>query len=162
VLQASGPVIAATDAALWIVLLTGGGLAIIGTVVGAFVTYASNARLGRETRREARRVAVKSFQRDALVALQQAVVELFEATGPVLFDLARQAEGHEPTDVEAQRAVNNAVITYNICQLRVRMLASRIRDDTLRAAAHDFLDAHEEIVEEDPFDHGQRGEGEQT
>ena len=41
------------------------------------------------------------------------------------------------------------------------MLASRIRDETLRAAAHDFLEAHEEVVE-DPLDGVRRGEGEET
>jgi hypothetical protein len=112
--------------------LTGGGLALIGTVLGALITQVFSLRLNRETRREARRMAVKSFQRDTLVALQDNVAETIE-----LFRAARNLK-EEEDEYAAARA------KYDAAALRVRMLSSRIRDEELRSAVGTFLDAHDE------------------
>jgi hypothetical protein len=123
---------------LLVVLLTGGGLALIGTVLGALITQVFSLRLNRETRREARRMAVKSFQRDTLVALQDNVAETI--------DLFRAVRRLEPGDELAA-----AQAKYDASALRVRMLASRIRDEELRGAVGTFLEGHDEWMKAGPM-----------
>jgi len=130
---------------LILALVTGGGLAVVGTVLGALITQTFTIRLGRENRREARRLAVKSFQRDTLVSLQDAVLELFD-----LGDAVRQAHDAPDADHEA------AVAKRRAAALRVRMLASRVRDESLRRQAHELLEAEEATWQ---MDEGARREG---
>jgi hypothetical protein len=120
---------------LILALLTGGGLAVIGTVAGALITQTFTLRLGRENRREARRLAVKSFQRDTLVLLQDAVLELL--------DLRRVA--HDGSEAEQ----DDAVAKHDAAALRVRMLASRVRDESLRTQVHELLEAERTISQRD-------------
>jgi hypothetical protein len=54
---------------------------------------------------------------------------------------------------------NQAFAKYNVSMLRVRMLASRVRDEELRSAVKQFLEVHETMVENPE---GVRGEGEET
>jgi hypothetical protein len=117
---------------LLVVLLTGGGLALIGTVLGALITQVFAVRIGRENRREERRMAVKSFQRDTLVALQDSVADVMG-----LSEVARDLKGGPEAEYESART------SYRAETLRVRMLASRIRDDELRSATKDFLEGHD-------------------
>jgi ribosomal protein L4 len=121
---------------LLVVLLTGGGLALVGTVLGALITQVFSLRLNRETRREARRMAVKSFQRDTLVALQDNVAETVE-----LFRVARNLEKGPEDEYAAARA------KYDAEAFRVRMLASRIRDEELRSAVGTYLEGHDEWMQ---------------
>lgn len=121
---------------LLIVLLTGGGLALIGTVLGALITQVFAVRIGREARREERRLAVKTFQRDTLVALQDDVVEamnLFEAAR-----LLRQGPEEEYAD---------ARIAYEKVARRVSMHATRVRDDELRASVRDWVSSDREYFD---------------
>ena len=129
---------------LVLVLLTGGGLTLVGTLLGAVVNQRFALQIGREARREERRLAVKSFQRDTLVALQDSVAELLD----------RRSAAWRPTDSEADR--RTAVDAYEATALRIRMLASRVRDEPLRAAAHSLLEAEakwNESRERQPFVH---------
>jgi len=120
---------------LILALLTGGGLAVIGTVAGALITQTFTLRLGRENRREARRLAVKSFQRDTLVVLQDAVLALID-----LDRLARNSVDADHDDLVAKR---------DAAALRVRMLGSRVRDESLRTKVDELLEADREMWQED-------------
>jgi hypothetical protein len=122
---------------LLVVLLTGGGLALIGTVLGALITQVFAVRLGRETRREERRMAVKSFQRDTLVALQDGVARTMD-----LSRASQTAQGDE-------RAVARA--EYDSAALHVRMLSTRVRDEQLRSAVTTFLEVHRERLDTTGF-----------
>ena len=119
---------------LILALLTGGGLAVIGTVAGAFITQTFTLRLGRENRREARRLAVKSFQRDTLVLLQDAVLELLDL---------RRALSRAYHDSDGDR--DDLVAKRDAADLRIRMLGSRVRDESLRTQVDELLEAEEEI-----------------
>jgi hypothetical protein len=115
---------------LWLVLLVGGGLGLVATLAGALVTQWNATRLDAEARKEARRMAVKTFQRDALVALQQAALDLQART-----DALRRAEGSdgEPAAEDARQ----------VARLQVAMFASRVRDEDLRQGVRDLLDSED-------------------
>ena len=121
---------------LLIVLLTGGGLALIGTVLGALITQVFAVRIGREARREERRLAVKTFQRDTLVALQDDLVEAMN-----LFEAARLLR----RDPGAEFA--HARIDYENVARRVEMHATRVRDDDLRAHVQEWLSSEREYLD---------------
>lgn len=106
---------------LLIALLTGGGLALLGTVLGALITQVFAARLERERRSEARLLAVRTFQRDTLVALQDDVVEADN-----LFQTAQGLWGSEEFAASWS--------AYESVSRRVVMHGTRVRDDYLRAA----------------------------
>jgi hypothetical protein len=130
---------------LILALVTGGGLAVVGTVLGALITQTFTIRLGRENRREARRLAVKSFQRDTLVLLQDAVLALIDLDQAVRHALDASDADH-----------GDAVAKRGAAALRVRMLASRVRDENLRSRVHELLEADEAIWQRDE---GSRKEG---
>jgi hypothetical protein len=121
---------------LLIVLLTGGGLALIGTVLGALITQVFAVRLGREARREERRLAVKTFQRDTLVALQDDLVEAMN-----LFDTARALRKGPEAEFASARS------EYERAARRVGMHATRVRDDHLRAAVNEWLSSQREYLD---------------
>jgi hypothetical protein len=121
---------------LILALVTGGGLAVVGTVLGALITQTFTIRLGRENRREARRLAVKSFQRDTLVLHQDAVLELLHLDRA----MRRAHDDAEQGDVVEER---------DAAALRVRMLASRVRDESLRTQVHELLEADDAISQWD-------------
>jgi hypothetical protein len=138
-MQAVGNVVGASvDAGdLLVVLLTGGGLALLGTVLGALITQTFTIRFGRETRREERRLAIKSFQRDTLVTLQDRVIELSDLTSAVR--RAQRDEGDEGDE--------GARDEYRTAAQRVRMLASRVRDEQLRSDVHKLLETYDALLE---------------
>ena len=113
---------------LLIVLLTGGGLALIGTVLGALITQVFAVRIGREARREERRLAVKTFQRDTLVALQDDLVEAMN-----LFEAARKLRDGPTDEFEGAKS------TFETVARRVEMHATRVRDERLRTAVMAWL-----------------------
>jgi hypothetical protein len=121
---------------LLIVLLTGGGLALIGTVLGALITQVFTIRIGREARREERRLAVKTFQRDTLVALQDDLVEAMN-----LFEAARMLHEVPEAEFAAARAEFEKVAR------RVEMHATRVRDDELRANVNTWLSSKREVLD---------------
>jgi hypothetical protein len=121
---------------LLIVLLTGGGLALIGTVLGALITQVFTIRIGREARREERRLAVKTFQRDTLVALQDDLVEAMN-----LFEAARMLHQGPEAEFAAARAEFEKVAR------RVEMHATRVRDDELRANVNTWLRSEREVLD---------------
>ena len=118
---------------LVVVLLTGGGLALIGTVLGALITQVFAVRIGREARREERRMAVKTFQRDTLVALQDAAVELAE--------LAFSFE--DGVESDALR------LKFDTSASHLQMLGSRVRDEHLRKAVDTHVNGLSELVKRD-------------
>ena len=121
---------------LLIVLLTGGGLALIGTVLGALITQVFTIRIGREARREERRLAVKTFQRDTLVALQDDLVAAMN-----LFEAARiTAQGPETEFA-------NARAEFEQMARRVEMHSTRVRDDQLRAHVNVWLSSEREVLD---------------
>jgi len=113
---------------LVIVLLTRGGLALIGTVLGALITQVFAVRIGRETRREERRMAVKTFQRDTLVAVQD---DLLDAMN--LFEKARGLRNGPKDEFAAARREFESVAR------RVQMHATRVRDEQLRSAVNTWI-----------------------
>ena len=117
---------------LLVVLLTGGGLALIGTILGALITQVFAVRIGREARREERRMAVKSFQRDTLVALQDTATK----SNDLLVAAIRTLDDPRHTGSDAFAAEETF---YSECR-RLRMLGTRIRDDELRSAVEDYID----------------------
>jgi hypothetical protein len=127
---------------LLIALLTGGGLALLGTVLGVFITQIFALRLGREQRREARLVEVRTFQRDTLVALQDEIVDAEN-----LFEQASNLRKTEDFAV--------AWSDYEKVARRVSMHGTRVRDEYLRAAVKTWLEARNEwhgaIVSQGPI-----------
>ena len=75
-------------------------------------------------------MAVKTFQRDTLVALQDAVV-----------DLGEFAFSFEGAESEAVRLKYDAAVTH------LQMLASRVRDEQLRKAVDAYLKGLDELVD---------------
>jgi hypothetical protein len=61
---------AASNESLFIVLLTGGGLAVVGSIVGQAMASRTALSREREARREARRQTLLDFRREAIVAFQ--------------------------------------------------------------------------------------------
>jgi hypothetical protein len=122
------------DGDLLLVLLTGGGLALLGTVLGALITQVFTAAAARHSRREARRVTLKTFQRDTLVVLQDNVVAM-----NVLFEDLRSMRGAADQSEAEHRGQSSH---YRAATMQVRMLASRVRDTELREAVDGLLDAH--------------------
>jgi hypothetical protein len=116
---------------LLIALLTGGGLALLGTVLGALITQAFTIRIGREQRREARLMELRTFQRDTLVSLQD---ELVDAD-----NLYQKAYDLKDSDGFAE-----AWSDYEVVARRLTMHGTRVRDDYLRAAVDAWLDARRE------------------
>lgn len=96
----------ASNENLIIVLLTGGGLAIIGSIVGQGIASRTALSREREARREARRLALLDFRREALVAFQDLLV----------------AEAELASDDYAGR---------QLAEFRVRSLFTRIGDREL-------------------------------
>jgi hypothetical protein len=130
-----------TEGDLLVILLTGGGLALLGTVLGALITQVFTAAAARQSRREARRVALKTFQRDTLVALQDNVVAM-----NVLFrDVSSMRGAAEQTDAEYREQSSR----YRAATMQVRMLASRVRDTELREAVEGLLHAHDKWLKSD-------------
>jgi hypothetical protein len=121
---------------LLIVLLTGGGLALIGTVLGALITQVFTIRIGREARREERGLAVKTFQRDTLVAVQDDLVEAMN-----LFEAARMLKQSPDAEFVAARAEFEKVAR------RVEMHATRVRDNELRAHVSLWLTSEREALD---------------
>jgi hypothetical protein len=131
-----------SDASLPVILLTGGGLAIVGTVVGAIVTQVFTTKMARESRREARRVALKSFQRETLVALQDNVVALNLASAEVVESAAKYSRGELSTEeYEPLKAA------YRERRFRLRMLASRVRDEQIRGGVDALLRSQDRSLE---------------
>jgi hypothetical protein len=65
---------AASNESLFIVLLTGGGLAVVGSIVGQAMASRTALSREREARREARRQTLLDFRREAIVAFQDLLV----------------------------------------------------------------------------------------
>lgn len=65
---------AASNESLFIVLLTGGGLAVVGSIVGQAMASRTALSREREARREARRETLLDFRREAIVAFQDLLV----------------------------------------------------------------------------------------
>jgi hypothetical protein len=82
-----------TAVSTFVTLLTGGGLALVGVLTGAVITQVSTAAIARENRREARRMALKTFQRDTLIALQDSAITLLESA---FQDVIRSAARPDP------------------------------------------------------------------
>ena len=61
---------AASNESLFIVLLTGGGLAVVGSIVGQAMASRTALSREREARRDARRQTLLDFRREAIVAFQ--------------------------------------------------------------------------------------------
>ena len=78
-------------------------------------------------------MAVKSFQRDTLVAVQDRVIQL-----DVLLRAALRAAGREREDAKAE---------LDAAAGELRMLATRIRDQELRAAVNTRLKDQEQALE---------------
>ena len=132
-----------SDASLPVILLTGGGLAIVGTMVGVIVTQVFTTKMARESRREARRLALKTFQRETLVALQDDVVALNLASAEVKKFAAKYSRGElSSEEYEPLKAA------YRERSFRVRMLASRIRDEQLRGGVDALLRVQHEMLED--------------
>lgn len=100
---------AASNESLVVVLLTGGGLAIIGSIVGQGIASRTALSREREARREARRQSLLDFRREAVVSFQDALLE--RAANPELTaDRADDPRGF---------------------QFRMRLLLTRIGDSEL-------------------------------
>ena len=69
---------AASNESLVVVLLTGGGLAIIGSIVGQGIASRTALSREREARREARRQSLLDFRREAVVSFQDVLLERAE------------------------------------------------------------------------------------
>jgi hypothetical protein len=100
---------AASSESLFIVLLTGGGLAVVGSVVGQGIASRTALSREREARREARRLSLLDFRREAVVSFQDA-----------LLDRAANAE------LSADRADDPPGFEF-----RMRLLLTRIGDSEL-------------------------------
>ena len=127
------------DGDLLLVLLTGGGLALLGTVLGALITQVFAAAAARQSRSEARRVALKSFQRDTLVALQDNIVAM-----DVVFDELRAMRRSGDQGDAAEQSGRPS--EYHAAASHVAMLASRIRDTELREAVKRLLAANDKYL----------------
>lgn len=100
---------AASNESLFVVLLTGGGLAVVGSVVGQGIASRTALSREREARREARRLSLLDFRREAVVSFQDA-----------LLDRAENAE------LSADRADDPPGFEF-----RMRLLLTRIGDSEL-------------------------------
>lgn len=69
---------AASNESLVVVLLTGGGLAIFGSIVGQGIASRTALSREREARREARRQLLLDFRRGAVVSFQDVLLERAE------------------------------------------------------------------------------------
>ncbi|HZX55075.1 MAG TPA: hypothetical protein VFE86_10360, partial [Ilumatobacteraceae bacterium] len=65
---------AASNESLFIVLLTGGGLAVVGSIIGQAMASRTALSREREARRDARRQTLLDFRREAIVAFQDLLV----------------------------------------------------------------------------------------
>jgi hypothetical protein len=110
---------------VWVVLLVG-IVGVVGTLAGGLLAWAGAARVARDDRREARQVAAKTFQRDTLVNLTDALLEIHVS----LDALRRSVDADERLGIEAR---------YRAADLRVRVLAARVRDDRLRVDVERLL-----------------------
>jgi hypothetical protein len=107
----SAPVLSATtDGSLLVVLLTGGGLALIGSVLGRLLASRDAARRERSARAQGRRFALLDFRRESLVRFQDLLVETSELA---------QDDGRRET-----------------MSFRARLLLTRIGDEELRELWH--------------------------
>jgi hypothetical protein len=97
---------ASSNESLFVVLLTGGGLAVVGSIVGQGIASRTALSREREARRDARRQTLLDFRREALIAFQDLLVAEAE--------LARD-------DHEGRRLV----------EFRARLLFTRIGDRDL-------------------------------
>jgi len=97
---------AATTESLFVVLLTGGGLAVVGSIVGQGIASRTALSREREARRDARRQTLLDFRREALVAFQDLLV----------------AEAELPRDDHEGR---------QLVEFRARLLFTRIGDRDL-------------------------------
>jgi hypothetical protein len=97
---------AASNESLFIVLLTGGGLAVVGSIVGQAMASRTALSREREARREVRRQTLLDFRRDAVVAFQDLLL----------------AEAELPSDDDAGRRQ---------AEFRARLLFTRIGDREL-------------------------------
>jgi hypothetical protein len=82
---------AASNESLFIVLLTGGGLAVVGSIVGQAMASRTALWREREARREARRETLLDFRREAIVAFQDLLVAEAELASDD-YEGRRQAE----------------------------------------------------------------------
>jgi hypothetical protein len=138
-----------TAVSTFVTLLTGGGLALVGALTGAVITQVSTAAIARENRREARRMALKTFQRDTLIALQDSAITLLESE---FQDVIRSAARPDPPLVARaalaeRRSFRDKKAAFQVTSSQVLLLASRVRDDELRERVTSLLTAMGEAVD---------------
>jgi uncharacterized glyoxalase superfamily protein PhnB len=135
------------DAAVWGFV----GVVIGGIVAGYFgnrserIRHEAEARLDRDRRQDDRRLALEKFQREALVALQDAANDLARAAMQIhLHDVQElrksSRSGGTPVGDEVSTAAMNAA-------RRVMTLRTRIADASARASAEHLTTAYSLLVD---------------